>query len=187
MSLPPAYPMPPRHKGKLAINLLRERDQLTGEAVDLLQHLIRNECVNDGTAASGHESRSATVLQTVLEDGGLSTERFEPTLGRASVVARVEGRDRAAPSLCLMGHTDVVPVSPAGWTRDPFGGEVVDGEVWGRGSLDMLYLTATMAVASRSGSIRCCWTWCAPVSAKRSTIRRPEARSGAALSSLLPV
>jgi acetylornithine deacetylase/succinyl-diaminopimelate desuccinylase-like protein len=48
-----------------------------------------------------------------------------------------------------MGHTDVVPVTPSGWTRDPFGGELVDGEVWGRGAVDMLNLTASMAVAFR--------------------------------------
>ena len=48
-----------------------------------------------------------------------------------------------------MGHTDVVPVNPAGWSRDPFGGELVDGEVWGRGAVDMLNLTASMAVAFR--------------------------------------
>ncbi|MCY7300747.1 MAG: M20/M25/M40 family metallo-hydrolase, partial [Ilumatobacteraceae bacterium] len=48
---------------------------------------------------------------------------------------------------CMMGHTDVVPVNPAGWTRDPFGGELIDGEVWGRGALDMLCLTSSMAVA----------------------------------------
>src|SRR5258707_4592119 len=48
-----------------------------------------------------------------------------------------------------MGHTDVVPVSPGGWKRDPFGGELVDGVVWGRGAIDMLNLTSTMAVATR--------------------------------------
>ena len=48
-----------------------------------------------------------------------------------------------------MGHTDVVPVNPDGWSRDPFGGELVDGEVWGRGAIDMLNLTASMAVAFR--------------------------------------
>ena len=48
-----------------------------------------------------------------------------------------------------MGHTDVVPVNPDGWTRDPFGGELVDGEVWGRGAIDMLNITASMAVAFR--------------------------------------
>jgi acetylornithine deacetylase/succinyl-diaminopimelate desuccinylase-like protein len=49
-----------------------------------------------------------------------------------------------------MGHTDVVPVNPDGWDRDPFGGELIDGEVWGRGAVDMLNLTASMAVAFRA-------------------------------------
>ena len=48
-----------------------------------------------------------------------------------------------------MGHTDVVPVNPDGWSRDPFGGELVDGEVWGRGAIDMLNITSSMAVAFR--------------------------------------
>jgi acetylornithine deacetylase/succinyl-diaminopimelate desuccinylase-like protein len=48
-----------------------------------------------------------------------------------------------------MGHTDVVPVTPQYWTRDPFGGELIAGEVWGRGAIDMLNLTASMAVATR--------------------------------------
>jgi acetylornithine deacetylase/succinyl-diaminopimelate desuccinylase-like protein len=48
-----------------------------------------------------------------------------------------------------MGHTDVVPANATGWQRDPFGGDVVDGIVWGRGATDMLHITATMAVAVR--------------------------------------
>src|SRR5215471_12251864 len=104
-------------------------DTATAETVELLQAMIRNGCVNDGTAESGHEVRSADVLQTYLEGAGLDVEGFEPTPGRRSVVARIEGSDPTAPTLLLMGHTDVVPVSPAGWSRDPFGGELVEGEV----------------------------------------------------------
>ncbi|MEQ9161332.1 MAG: M20/M25/M40 family metallo-hydrolase, partial [Ilumatobacter fluminis] len=89
-----------------------------------------------------------------MEGAGLDVQRFEAVEGRASIVARIEGSDPDAPSLCLMGHTDVVPVSPDGWSRDPFGGELVrndDGveEVWGRGAIDMLNLTSSMAVAFR--------------------------------------
>ena len=124
-------------------------DALTAETVELLQQLIRNACVNDGTASSGQEVRSADVLTTYLEGAGLDVQTYEPTPGRRSIVARIEGSDPEAPSLCLMGHTDVVPVSPAGWSRDPFGGELVDGEVWGRGAVDMLNLTASMAVATK--------------------------------------
>jgi len=102
-------------------------DRLTAQTVELLQQLIRNQCVNDGTAASGQEVRTTDVLRAYLDGSGLDFEVFEPdgAPGRASLVARIEGTDPAAPTLCLMGHTDVVPVTPEHWTRDPFGGELV--------------------------------------------------------------
>ena len=124
-------------------------DGLTGQTVELLQTLIRNRCVNDGTAESGHEVRNADVLRQYLGDSGLDVQQYEPTPGRGSLVARIQGSDPTAPKLCLMGHTDVVPVNERGWTHDPFGGELIDGEVWGRGAVDMLNLTASMAVAFR--------------------------------------
>ena len=105
---------------------------VTGEVTELLQALIRNACVNDGTADSGGEARSADLLASELEGAGCDVERYEPHPGRTSVLARIEGSDPTAPGLLLMGHTDVVPVNPEGWSRDPFGGELVDGEVWGR-------------------------------------------------------
>ena len=131
------------------VRTLPRVDDVAGEVTELLQGLIRNACVNDGTADSGHEARSADLLTVVLDGPGLDVERHEPHPGRASVVARIEGSDQSAPGLLLMGHTDVVPVNPEGWSRDPFGGELVDGEVWGRGAVDMLNLTASMAVAFR--------------------------------------
>jgi len=127
-------------------------DAVTGQTVELLQQLIRNRCVNDGTIGSGHEVRTSDVLRTYLAGSGLDIEVYEPdgAPGRTSLVARVEGSDPAAPTLCLMGHTDVVPVTPQNWTRDPFGGELVNGEVWGRGAVDMLNLTASQAVALKT-------------------------------------
>ncbi|WP_420451002.1 M20/M25/M40 family metallo-hydrolase [Ilumatobacter sp.] len=127
----------------------RDLDRSTARTVELLQTLIRNECVNDGTVESGFESRNADVLEQVIAGPGVAIERFEPVAGRASIVGRIEGSDPGAPSLCLMGHTDVVPVHAEGWRHDPFGGELIDGEVWGRGAVDMLNLTASMAVAFR--------------------------------------
>jgi len=111
--------------------------------------MIRNACVNDGTPESGQEVRNANTLRAQLEGSGLDVQEWEPTPGRTSIVSRIEGSDPNAPSLCLMGHTDVVPVNPDGWSRDPFGGELVDGEVWGRGAVDMLNITSSMAVAFR--------------------------------------
>ena len=68
--------------------------------------------------------RSADLLATYLEGTALDLETYEPEPGRTSLVARIEGRDPDAPTLLLMGHTDVVPVNPDGWQRDPFGGEL---------------------------------------------------------------
>jgi acetylornithine deacetylase/succinyl-diaminopimelate desuccinylase-like protein len=122
---------------------------LANESVDLLSQLIRNQCVNDGTAESGFESRSADAIAQYLGDTGLELERYEAQPGRENLVARIEGSDPSAPTLLFMGHTDVVPVTPDGWQRDPFGGDLINDEVWGRGAVDMLNLTATMAVAFR--------------------------------------
>ena len=125
------------------------------ETVDLLQQMVRNACVNDGTDASGHEISNADLLRSGLEGSGCELESYEPLPGRVSLVARIEGSDPRAPVLMYLGHTDVVPVNPDTWSRDPFGGELVDGEVWGRGAVDMLNITASMAVAfgrlARSG------------------------------------
>ena len=122
---------------------------VTGEVTDLVQRLIRNACVNDGTPASGHEVRSVDLIESYLRVPGAEMKRYEPVPGRASLVLRIEGTDPKAPSLHFMGHTDVVPVTPSGWRHDPFGGELIDGEVWGRGAVDMLDVTASMAVAVR--------------------------------------
>ena len=122
---------------------------VTAETTDVLQRLIRNSCVNEGTAESGHEIRSVDLLESYLRAPGVEMKRYEPVPGRASLVLRIEGSDPKAPSLHLMGHTDVVPVTPAGWRHDPFAAELIDGEVWGRGAVDMLDVTASMAVAVR--------------------------------------
>ena len=123
-------------------------DDPTAEVTDLLQMLIRNQCVNDGAVTSGAETRSVEVLAGYLAGIG-DHEVFEPQPGRRSLIVRLDGTDPTAPSLLLMGHTDVVPANPDGWTRDPFAADVVDGFVWGRGAVDMLNLTVSQAVAMK--------------------------------------
>ena len=117
---------------------------MEGEVLELLQALIRNRCVNDGSPESGHEARSVATLESYFGHPGVVVE---PAPDRQSVVYRVRGTESAAPTLLLLGHLDVVPVTESGWTVDPFGGEVIDDMVWGRGTVDMLNLTAAMAVA----------------------------------------
>ncbi len=120
----------------------------TAEVTGILQQMIRNQCVNDGTLESGREARTVDLLTDYLHGVG-DQETYEPSHGRESLLVRIEGSDPNAPSLLLLGHTDVVPVNPDGWSRDPFGAEIVDGFVWGRGAVDMLNLTASQAVAMR--------------------------------------
>src|SRR6056300_1989767 len=102
-------------------------DELTNNTVELLQTMIRNACVNDGTPTSGDEIRNADLLTQYLSGSGCDIEHYDAAPGRRSMVARIAGSDPDAPSLCLMGHTDVVPVNPEGWSRDPFGGDLING------------------------------------------------------------
>ena len=119
---------------------------MSSETISLLQAMIRNRCVNDGTPDSGYEFRSVATLADYFGSEGIIVE---PHPGRQSVVYRVPGTDPGAPTLTLLPHLDVVPVTEASWQHDPFGGEIIDGFVWGRGAVDMLNLTAAMAVVFR--------------------------------------
>lgn len=123
---------------------------LAEQTTELLRQLIRNAAVNDGTPDSGQEWRQVRTLQEFFAGSGVEGVVVEPHPGRESLIVRIEGTDRGAPSLALVGHTDVVPVEPAGWERDPFGAEIVDDVLWGRGAIDMLNLTAAYAVVTRA-------------------------------------
>jgi acetylornithine deacetylase/succinyl-diaminopimelate desuccinylase-like protein len=116
------------------------------EAIELLVEMIRNSCVNDGTVTGGHEHRSVATLQAYF---GHSGTVVEPQPGRQSVVYRVPGTG-GGPALLLLPHLDVVPASGAAWTHDPFAGVRADGFVYGRGAVDMLNVTAAMAVVFKS-------------------------------------
>ena len=121
------------------------------QTVDLLGRLVRLGCVNDLTADSGGEERAADLLEDFFAGLPVSIERITPHPGRTSLVVTVEGADprSAGTPLTLLGHTDVVPVDEAKWTRDPFGAQIEDDVMWGRGTVDMLHLTAAMAVVTR--------------------------------------
>lgn len=122
---------------------------LVETTVTLLKELIRNACVNDLTADSGNEVRNADTLERFFEGTDVRVQRFEPHPSRVSIAFTVEGTDPSAEPLTLLGHTDVVPVDTAKWTRDPFGAEEIDGRIYGRGATDMLYVTAAMAAVTR--------------------------------------
>src|SRR5437667_11644849 len=75
------------------------QNETTAEVVDLLQQLIRNACVNDGTPTSGHESRSVDALTQFFRRGGFDFETFEAVPGRSNIVLPIEGSDPTAPAL----------------------------------------------------------------------------------------
>ena len=100
-------------------------------AVEHLQRLIRINTVNP----PGNEMAVARHLDATLREAGIETQLFEPTPGRAALVARLRGNGSKRP-VVLMAHMDVVGVEPEGWSTDPFGGEIRDGYVYGRGAID---------------------------------------------------
>ena len=125
-------------------------DQLTAEPTELLRTMIRNACVNDDTVGSGQEIRNVAALEDYFAGSGLTCRAVrggararEPR--RADRGPRPDARRRSS---SWGTPTSSRPTRP-GWRRDPFGGDLVDGIVWGRGATDMLNLTATMAVATR--------------------------------------
>ncbi|ACU76710.1 peptidase M20 [Catenulispora acidiphila DSM 44928] len=116
-----------------------------GEVVGFLRDLIRIDTSNPVKP----ERPAAEYVAEKLAEAGLEPQIFESEPGRASVVARVEGSDPSADALLLHGHLDVVPADPADWTADPFGAEVRDGMVWGRGAVDMKDMDAMMLAVTR--------------------------------------
>ena len=118
---------------------------LRAEVTQLLQELIRLDTVNP----PGNETQAAELLRDYLGDHGVQSELHARTPDRANLVARIPGRG-GGPSLMLLSHTDTVVADAAEWDADPWSGEVRDGELWGRGALDMKNQVAAEAVALAS-------------------------------------
>jgi acetylornithine deacetylase/succinyl-diaminopimelate desuccinylase-like protein len=103
------------------------------EVTDLLVELIR---IN--TSNPTHPERPAAEwVATKLDEVGVESQIIEAAPGRASTIARIEGSDPSRPPLLIHGHLDVVPADASEWSVDPFGGDVKDDYVWGRGAVDM--------------------------------------------------
>jgi len=118
------------------------------DVVDVTRRLIAFETINP----PGSERPCAEYLRALLEDAGFQTEAHDLAPDRASLVARL-GNGSGDP-LCFTGHIDTVPLGERAWTRDPFGGEIVDGRLYGRGATDMkggvaAFVCACVAQADR--------------------------------------
>ncbi|MBI3966831.1 MAG: M20 family metallopeptidase, partial [Chloroflexi bacterium] len=115
------------------------------ETVAFLQELVRIDSVNP----PGNEAAVATAMADRLDHPRLHLELVDLGAGRANLVARLRGKDEC-PGLLLLGHTDTVPVGAESWTRDPFGAEIAEGRLYGRGASDMKGGLVAAAVALRA-------------------------------------
>ena len=120
--------------------------------VDLTRDLIRLDTTNP----PGQELIAIDLIERVLDEAGVSSARYENARGRPNLVARLKGRGEAPPFL-LQGHVDVVTTVNQSWRHKPFGGEIVDGYLWGRGALDMkggvaMMVSAVLQAHGRGGA-----------------------------------
>ncbi len=142
-------------------------DRATSECVEHLRALIRIPSVNppgiaDGAAgrdSNGGESAAAAYCAEVLASAGIAAQVLETLPGRGSCFARLPATvPNPDPPIVLLSHVDVVPVDIESWSRDPFGAELIDGVVWGRGAVDMKDMVAmelsVMLALARSGGGR---------------------------------
>lgn len=105
------------------------------DPVDLLKRMISFDTQNHGEG--GNTRPHAEMLKGVWEKAGVPVEIIEtPQPDNVHVIARITGTGTKEP-LLLLGHSDVVPVEEENWDVDPFAGKIVDGEIYGRGALDM--------------------------------------------------
>jgi acetylornithine deacetylase/succinyl-diaminopimelate desuccinylase-like protein len=120
--------------------------------VELTRDLIKLDTTNP----PGEEHLAVELIERLLDDAKVKSQRYEETTGRPNLVARLKGRGEAPP-LLLQGHVDVVTTVNQEWRHKPFGGEIVDGYLWGRGALDMkggvaMMVTAFLQAHARGGA-----------------------------------
>ena len=119
------------------------------EVVEICRDLIRIDSSNYGDGSGPGERSAAEYVAAQLSEVGLEPEVFESADKRTSLVVRWEGEDTTRPGLLVHGHLDVVPAEAGDWTHDPFGGEIVDDCVWGRGAVDMKDMDAMVLAVVR--------------------------------------
>jgi acetylornithine deacetylase/succinyl-diaminopimelate desuccinylase-like protein len=122
-------------------------DKLTQEAATLLSNYIKIDTTNP----PGNELAAAKMLREEFLANGIPATVWEPQPGRGVIAARLHGAGRHTKAIVLLSHLDVVPANPKEWKVPPFSGQIKDGSVWGRGSIDdkgpgVIELMAMLAV-----------------------------------------
>lgn len=112
------------------------------ETATLLSHYLQS----DDTNPPGRETRGALFLAAWFAELGLPSTIYEFEPGRGSLVVRLPSAAPTEAPLCLLSHIDVVTAEAERWEHGPLSGEIVDGNVWGRGALDMKGMGAMEAM-----------------------------------------
>jgi len=103
------------------------------QALQTLQGYVRIDSSNP----PGDVTKAADYLAGVLTREGIDVKRYESAPGRSILLARLKGNGTGGKPVLLESHMDVVPTDPARWKQDPFGAQIADGKIWGRGTIDM--------------------------------------------------
>ncbi|TFH57218.1 M20/M25/M40 family metallo-hydrolase [Glutamicibacter arilaitensis] len=122
---------------------------MENEAVEICRKLIQIDTTNYGGNKGAGELEAARYVAQLLQEVGLAAQIYESAPGRANVLVRIPGADRTLPALVVHGHLDVVPAIAEDWSVDPFGAEIIDGMIWGRGAVDMKNMDAMIIAAVR--------------------------------------
>ncbi|TVR73667.1 MAG: M20/M25/M40 family metallo-hydrolase [Sphaerobacteraceae bacterium] len=124
-------------------------DAAHDEIVELCQEIVRVPSVSFGDPDSGDELPAAELIQAKLAKDGIEADIYKPRPNRGNLIANYDkDKKDASPSLLLMSHTDVVPVEDESqWTYPPFGAEIHDNRIYGRGAADMKGTVASQAMA----------------------------------------
>ena len=121
---------------------LPPQKEIETETANFLSQLIQIDTTNP----PGNETVAAKWLSQNLQQEGFSCEIYESAPGRGSIITRLKGSGEK-PRLLFLSHLDVVAANSTEWSVNPFGGEIKDGYVWGRGALDMKGMTAIEVMA----------------------------------------
>ncbi|MGH2861584.1 MAG: M20/M25/M40 family metallo-hydrolase [Solirubrobacteraceae bacterium] len=119
-------------------------DDLQAETAEVLQRLIRFNTVNP----PGNERAAIEYLEAYVREAGFETELLAAVPERPNLIATLRGRSEDGPTMVYLGHVDTVLAAAEDWQHDPWGGELIDGYLWGRGALDMKNQVAAEAVAA---------------------------------------
>jgi acetylornithine deacetylase/succinyl-diaminopimelate desuccinylase-like protein len=118
--------------------------QIDRSALDQLQQYIRIQSIDP----PADTAEAANFVKRILEQSGIAATLYTSgSNGQTNLVARLEGKDRSKKPLLLLNHLDVVPVDRKAWKVDPFAALIINGEIWGRGAMDMKSIAIQQIVA----------------------------------------